>query len=78
MWQKIKCWLGIRTHYLVSFNYLGEKATGFGHFEFTTNMTLDMDFINDTKDKIEKSILKQYPNLKSVNVAILGIIKLER
>lgn len=75
MWKRIKSWLGIKTHYLVSYSIITNIKIGFGNIEIISSIPLDMFSIRDIEKKIKDSI-KDINNIK--NIVILNIIKLER
>lgn len=79
MWQKIKCWLGIKTHYLVSYSIKTKAGDGFGNTEIISSIPLDMFSIRDMKVKIKDNIKEIRKDIKDIEgIIILNIIKLER
>ena len=79
MWQKIKCWLGIKTHYLVSYSIKTKAGDGFGNNEIISSIPLDMFSIRDMKVKIKDNIKEIRKDIKDIEgIIILNIIKLER
>ena len=79
MWQKIKCWLGIQTHYLVSYSIKTKVGYGFGNTKVISSIPLDMFSIRDMEAKIKDNIKEIRKDIKDIEgIIILNIIKLER
>ena len=86
MWQKIKCWLGIKDHYFVSYEFGGDKIEkndikeikGFGSLEIISEKPLNYDTIKKMEKLIQKTIPEKFPDIENCVVIILNIIKLER
>lgn len=79
MWQKIKCWLRIKTHYLVSYSIKTQAGDGFGNTEIISTIPLDMFSIRDMEEKIKDNIKEIRKDIKDIEkIIILNIIKLKR
>ena len=77
--SKIKCWLGIKTHYLVSYSIKTKDGNGFGNTEIISSIPLDMFSIRDMEVKIKDNITEIRKDIKDIEgIIILNIIKLER
>lgn len=79
MWQRIKCWLGIKTHYLVSYSIKTKAGDGFGNTEIISSIPLDMFSIRDMEAKIKDNIKERRKDITDIeSIVTINIIKLER